>query len=63
MIQRPMIQKTMADKLSDKIQVVVAPPSSGGFFAAGLLGTGPAPTKTARNPKTAQAEEADEGAP
>jgi len=33
-----LIQKTLADKLSDKIQVVVAPPSAGGFFAAGLLG-------------------------
>jgi regulator of protease activity HflC (stomatin/prohibitin superfamily) len=33
-----LIQKTLADKLSDKIQVVVAPPSSGGFFASGLLG-------------------------
>lgn len=34
-----LIQKTLADKLSDKIQVIVAPPSSGSFFAAGLLGT------------------------
>jgi regulator of protease activity HflC (stomatin/prohibitin superfamily) len=33
-----LIQKTLADKLSDKIQVVVAPPSSGDFFASGLLG-------------------------
>jgi regulator of protease activity HflC (stomatin/prohibitin superfamily) len=33
-----MIQKTLADKLSDKIQVIVAPPSAGGFFAGGLLG-------------------------
>src|SRR3954454_4886144 len=41
-----LIQKTLADKLSDKIQVVVAPPSSDGFFASGLLGlpsTRPAP--------------------
>ncbi len=42
-----LIQKTLADKLSDKIQVIVAPPSAGGFFAGGLLGmqgrsTGPA---------------------
>lgn len=36
-----LIQKTMADKLSDKIQVIIAPPSaSGGFVAAGLLGGG-----------------------
>ena len=33
-----LIQKTLADKLSDKIQVIVAPPSAGGFFASGLLG-------------------------
>jgi regulator of protease activity HflC (stomatin/prohibitin superfamily) len=43
-----MIQKTLADKLSDKIQVIVAPPSAGGFFAGGLIGAqgkgAPAPT-------------------
>jgi regulator of protease activity HflC (stomatin/prohibitin superfamily) len=33
-----LIQKTLADKLSDKIQVIIAPPQAGGFFAAGLLG-------------------------
>jgi regulator of protease activity HflC (stomatin/prohibitin superfamily) len=33
-----LIQKAVADKLSDKIQVIVAPPSAGGFFAGGLLG-------------------------
>ena len=33
-----MIQKTLADKLSDKIQVIIAPPQVGGFFANGLLG-------------------------
>ncbi|MDB4959374.1 MAG: Membrane protease subunit, stomatin/prohibitin s [Myxococcales bacterium] len=36
-----LIQKTLADKLSDKIQVVIAPPEAG-FFAAGLLGHTPA---------------------
>jgi regulator of protease activity HflC (stomatin/prohibitin superfamily) len=41
-----LIQKTLADKLSDKIQVVVAPPSSGDFFASGLLGM-PAAAKPA----------------
>ena len=30
-----MIQKTIADKLSDKIQVIIAPPQAGGFFAGG----------------------------
>lgn len=35
-----LIQKTMADKLSDKITVIIAPPSvSGGFIGSGLLGT------------------------
>ena len=34
-----LIQKTMADKLSDKISVIIAPPStSGGFIGANLLG-------------------------
>ena len=28
-----LIQKTLADKLSDKIQVIIAPPQAGGFFA------------------------------
>jgi regulator of protease activity HflC (stomatin/prohibitin superfamily) len=38
-----LIQKTLADKLSDKIQVIVAPPAAGGFFAGGLLGLQPRP--------------------
>jgi hypothetical protein len=34
-----LIQKTLADKLSDKIQVIVAPPpADGGFIGATLLG-------------------------
>jgi regulator of protease activity HflC (stomatin/prohibitin superfamily) len=33
-----LIQKTLADKLSDKIQVIIAPPQAGSFFAGGLLG-------------------------
>ncbi|MFO1403609.1 MAG: SPFH domain-containing protein [Azonexus sp.] len=34
-----LIQKAMADKLSDKIQVIIAPPpSDGGFIGAALLG-------------------------
>ncbi|HKA54777.1 MAG TPA: SPFH domain-containing protein, partial [Candidatus Binatia bacterium] len=46
--QNPLlIQKTLTDKLSDKISVIIAPPpASGGFIASGLLGTGmpgPAP--------------------
>jgi regulator of protease activity HflC (stomatin/prohibitin superfamily) len=50
-----LIQKTLADKLSDKISVIIAPPNTNGFFASGLLGgaapsppTGPAgPAKPA----------------
>ena len=37
-----LIQKTMADKLSDKIQVIIAPPQAGGFVAGALLGQGSA---------------------
>ena len=38
--QHPLlIQKTMADKLSDKIQVIIAPPpADGGFIGAAILG-------------------------
>jgi uncharacterized membrane protein YqiK len=36
-----LIQKTLADKLSDKVQVIIAPPgAAGGFIGANLLGTG-----------------------
>ncbi|MFO0725218.1 MAG: SPFH domain-containing protein [Myxococcota bacterium] len=42
--QNPLlIQKTLADKLSDKISVIIAPPQAGGFFADRLLGTPSAP--------------------
>jgi regulator of protease activity HflC (stomatin/prohibitin superfamily) len=35
-----LIQKTLADKLSDKVQVIIAPPpADGGFVAANLLGS------------------------
>ena len=37
-----LIQKTLADKLSDKIQVIIAPPQAGGFIAGNLLGAPPA---------------------
>ena len=34
-----LIQKTMADKLSDKVSVIIAPPpANGGFIGASLLG-------------------------
>jgi hypothetical protein len=35
-----LIQKTMADKLSDKVQVIIASPGTGGFIGANLLGQG-----------------------
>ena len=36
-----LIQKAMADKLSDKISVIIAPaPSDGGFIGSALLGAG-----------------------
>jgi regulator of protease activity HflC (stomatin/prohibitin superfamily) len=38
-----LIHKTLADKLSDKVQVIIAPPgTNGGLITAGLLGTPPA---------------------
>jgi len=38
-----LIQKTMADKLSDKISVIIAPPpANGGFIGSALLGGGKA---------------------
>ena len=42
-----LIQKTLADKLSDKISVIIAPPNTNGFFASGLLGQTPAPAPAA----------------
>lgn len=42
-----LVQKAMVDKLSDKIQVIIAPPSTdGGFIGAALLG-GKAPAASA----------------
>lgn len=52
-----LIQKTLADKLSDKVQVIIAPPGSGGgFLAANLLGGAGAareagPQQTAARPQ------------
>ncbi len=45
-----LIQKTVADKLSDKISVVIAPPEAGGFFAANLLGKPAAPVVVQAQP-------------
>ncbi len=48
-----LVQKAMADKLSDKVQVIIAPPGSGGFIGNALLG-GVSP-----QPKAAAAEAAE----
>ena len=52
-----LIQKTMADKLSDKVQVIIAPPpADGGFIGSALLGSrntpaaGPAPAPAPAKP-------------
>ncbi len=50
-----LIQKTMADKLSDKISVIIAPPpADGGFIGAALLGAG-------KNSRSAQQKVTAEG--
>ncbi|MES2945770.1 MAG: SPFH domain-containing protein [Pseudomonadota bacterium] len=55
-----LIQKTMADKLSDKITVIIAPPATdGGFLAAGLLGGAP---KASAQRMGGQAEQSSEEA-
>jgi regulator of protease activity HflC (stomatin/prohibitin superfamily) len=48
-----LIQKTLADKLSDKVQVIIAPtPAAGQFIGSNLIGTGPAAAAPAANPET-----------
>jgi regulator of protease activity HflC (stomatin/prohibitin superfamily) len=55
-----LIQKTMADKLSDKISVIIAPPSvSGGFIGAGLLGMNN--QQAAARPVVQQQEDNEQG--
>ncbi|MDR3482166.1 MAG: SPFH domain-containing protein [Burkholderiaceae bacterium] len=52
-----LIQKTMADKLSDKISVIIAPPpAAGGFIGSALLGANQQNTSR----KAAQPSEQDE---
>jgi regulator of protease activity HflC (stomatin/prohibitin superfamily) len=54
-----LIQKTMADKLSDKIQVIIAPPpADGGFIGSTLLGSRAATTTAAVAPADAATTEA-----
>ena len=53
-----LIQKTLADKLSDKIQVIIAaPPADGGFIGSALLGGGKHAVATATATATAVKEE------
>jgi regulator of protease activity HflC (stomatin/prohibitin superfamily) len=49
-----LVQKAMADKLSDKVQVIIAPPGSGGFIGSALL-AGVSP-----QPKAAQATDTEQ---
>jgi len=48
-----LVQKAMADKLSDKVQVIIAPPGSGGFIGSALLAGVAAPkaAPAAANPE------------
>ncbi len=51
-----LIQKTMADKLSDKVSVIIAPPpASGGFIGSALLGQA-APMQTSAPASTGEGE-------
>jgi regulator of protease activity HflC (stomatin/prohibitin superfamily) len=53
-----LIQKTLADKLSDKVQVIIAPPGSGGgFLAANLLGGGAQAREAGAQHVSAQGED------
>lgn len=51
----------MADKLSDKVQVIIAaPPTDGGFIGSALLGAGNSGNPAAPEPEATEA--ADKGA-
>jgi regulator of protease activity HflC (stomatin/prohibitin superfamily) len=47
-----LIQKALADKLSDKISVIIAPPGDGSFIGSALLGSGATTTAVAQNVST-----------
>lgn len=52
-----LIQKAMADKLSDKISVIIAPPpADGGFIGSALLGAGKGGTAAQRTAEANQQE-------
>ncbi|WP_263770350.1 SPFH domain-containing protein [Propionivibrio soli] len=58
-----LIQKTMADKLSDKISVIIAPtPADGGFIGSALLGAAKTGGRTAPVPAAQNVEENVENA-
>ena len=58
-----LIQKTMADKLSDKIQVIIAPPpADGGFIGSALLGSRTATTTAAATSATTSAADTTDAA-
>jgi regulator of protease activity HflC (stomatin/prohibitin superfamily) len=53
-----LIQKTVADKLSDKVQVIIAPPGTDGrFIAANLIGGGAAQPAAAQSGATEREQE------
>ena len=56
-----LIQKTLADKLSDKISVIIAPPpSDGGFIGATLLGGGRQNRRNAAQEEQGTAQDSNE---
>ncbi len=56
-----LIQKTMADKLSDKVQVIIAAPGTdGSFIGAGLLGSQRRMAQAAAEEQHADADDAKE---
>lgn len=52
-----LIQKTMADRLSDKVQVIIASPSQGGFIGNNLLGTVASAKSAPAHDETTESEE------
>ena len=53
-----LIQKTLADKLSDKVQVIIAPtPAAGQFIGANLIGTHAGAASAATGPAEGSTQE------
>jgi regulator of protease activity HflC (stomatin/prohibitin superfamily) len=54
-----LIQKTLADKLGDKVQVIIAPtPAAGQFIGSNLVGAGKAPESATSTPAAGAQEDA-----